>query len=394
VGRKSLTLDPFGDTFLADPYAYHGVLRGAGALVWFPKYSLYGMARHAQVSAALRDWQTFCSGRGVGLSDFAVEAPWRAPSLLLETDPPVHDQMRKLMNAIVSLPALNELRPIWRRAAERLVEALVARQRIDAITDLAEVYPLSVFPDTIGLRQEGRSNLLSYAAAVFNAFGPRNAIFDETEKAAASATAWVLDACKRQNLADGGWGMAVYRAADDGKCTEAEAGRLVRSFLSAGVDTTISGLAHLLHAFASFPAEWQKLREDPSLKKRAVEEALRWDSPVQTFFRTTTRPVEIEDAVIPEGSKVLLFLGAANRDPDRWDRPEIFDISRQASGHVAFGFGIHQCLGQMVARLEAEMILEALLPRVAAIRLAGPVTRRLNNTLRAIASLPVELVPA
>ena len=102
----------------------------------------------------------------------------------------------------------------------------------------------------------------------------------------------------------------------------------------------------------------------------------------------------IDGTTIPEGSKVLLFLAAANRDPRRWDDPERFDIDRSASGHVGFGFGIHQCLGQMVARLEAELVLGALLSRVRRIRLAGPPERRLNNTLHAIASLPVEVEPA
>ena len=96
----------------------------------------------------------------------------------------------------------------------------------------------------------------------------------------------------------------------------------------------------------------------------------------------------------PEGAKVLLFLAAANRDPRKWDNPDAFDIARSASGHVGFGFGIHQCLGQMVARMEAEAVLAALVERVGEIRLAGEPRYRLNNTLRALASVPVQLVPA
>ena len=113
---------------------------------------------------------------------------------------------------------------------------------------------------------------------------------------------------------------------------------------------------------------------------------------MQTFFRTTSRPVEIAGATIEEGAKVLLFLAAANRDPRKWTDPDRFDITRQASGHVGFGFGIHQCLGQMLARFEAEVILEAMLPRVAEISLDGPVVRRLNNTLHAFESMPVTVV--
>jgi len=136
------------------------------------------------------------------------------------------------------------------------------------------------------------------------------------------------------------------------------------------------------------------LRADPSLTKRAIEESLRWGGIVQTFFRTTSREVEIGGSIIPEGSKVLLFLAAANRDPRKWDNPDAFHITRNAGGHVGFGFGIHQCFGQMVARLEMEAVLGALVDRVTEIRPVGRHTRRLNNTLYAMASLPVELVPA
>ncbi|WP_404478068.1 cytochrome P450 [Novosphingobium sp. BL-52-GroH] len=389
-----LDIDPFDDQFLADPYAHHDALRDAGAVVWLEPIQTYAMARHAEVAAALRDHASFCSGRGVGLSDFAREAPWRPPSLLLEADPPLHDRMRGIMNKIVSMAAIKALRPVWAARAGELVDRLVDRRWFDAVADLGEAYPMAVFPDTIGLPVEGRENLLPYAAAVFNGFGPRNRVFDRGNAAAADAMAWVAMACRRENLRPGGWGAAVYEAVDQGECTPEEAERLVRSFLSAGVDTTINGIAHMILAFIRHPAEWDRLRADPSLAKRAFEESLRWDSTVQTFFRTTTRDVEVAGTTIPAGAKVLLFLAAANRDPRRWDNPDRFAIDRGTSGHVAFGYGIHQCLGQMVARLEGELLLEAMTRRVAAIRPAGEPRRRLNNTLHAIDSLPVEVVPA
>ena len=387
----ALDIDPFAEAFLADPYARHGALRDAGPVVWLDPIGAYGIARFDEVQAALLDHQTFCSGRGVGLSDFATETPWRPPSLLLEADPPLHDRTRGLVNRVVSLKALKDLRPRWAEHAAKLADHLVAKRRFDAVTELGEIYPMLVFPDTIGVPEEGRQNLLTYAAAVFNAFGPRNAVFHRDNDRAQDATAWVAQACRRENLSPGGWGLALYEAADAGECTADEAERLVRSFLSAGVDTTVNGIAHMIYALASHPAEFDRLRADPSLAKRAFEESLRWDSTVQTFFRTTTRDVEIGGVAIAEGAKVLLFLAAANRDPRKWDKPETFSLSRQTSGHVGFGFGIHQCLGQMVARLEGELVLEALLPRVRSIRLADPPVRRLNNTLHALASLPVEV---
>jgi len=389
-----LAIDPFDEVFLADPYAHHDALRDAGAVTWLEPIGCYGMARFTEVQAGLRDHQRFCSGRGVGLADFARETPWRPPSLLLEADPPLHDRTRALMSRIVSIPALKALRPIWEERAEALVDRLVAQRRFDAVTELGETYPMLVFPDTIGVPEQGRDQLLRYAAATFNAFGPRNAIFERGNADAADAIAWVAQACKRENLAHGGWGMAVYEAADRGECTPDEAERLVRSFLSAGVDTTVNGISHMVLAFTAFPQEWDKLRARPGLAKKAFEESLRWDSTVQTFFRTATEDVEIGNAVIPEGAKILLFLAAANRDPRKWHDPDRFDIDRVTSGHVGFGFGIHQCLGQMVARLEGELVLDALVKRVKAIRLSGRVERRLNNTLHAIAHLPVEVIPA
>lgn len=396
AGLPSFDVDPFSMEFLSNPYAFHAEFRDAGPVVWLESHGLYGMARYAEVSAALKDWQTFCSGRGVGLTDFATEENWRPPSLLLEADPPLHSRTRSLMTKIASLSAVRSLRAVWQIKAEELVNRLVAKRHIDAVTELAEMYPLLVFPDTIGLPDQGRELLLAYGAVNFNALGPKNTLFHESFAAASPAAIdWVAAGCKRENLKPGGWGMAVYEAADRGECSNEEAERLIRSFLSAGLDTTVNGIGNLMFALALHPQQWQLLREDPKLARKAFEESLRWDSTAQTFFRTTTRDVDIGGIAIPEGSKVLLFLAAANRDPRHWgEDAEQFDITRSVSGHVGFGFGIHQCLGQMVARQEAELVLDALIPKVAEIKLAGEPKRRLNNTLHALAHLPVELQPA
>ncbi|VFU16592.1 cytochrome P450 [Methylocella tundrae] len=391
-GVPRLDVDPFSEAFLADPYSHHENLRAAGPVFWLEPYRIYGSARHAEVSAALKDYETFCSARGVGLADFAREEPWRSKSLLLEADPPLHTRTRGMMNKVVTLAALMKELPLWQEKADQLVDELLQRRSFDAVTDLAEVYPMRVFPDLIGLPPEGRDNLVPYGTATFNAFGPRNALFEETMRDAKDAMLWVASSCKRENLADEAWGAKVYRTAEAEDCSPAEAELLVRSFLTAGLDTTINGIAHLMLALASHPDQWRKLQANPSvLVKNAFEESLRWDSTVQTFFRTTTREVEFGGAVIPKDAKIILFLGAANRDPRRWNDPESFDVERQAAGHVGFGFGIHQCLGQMIARREAEAVLKALVSRVADIRITGATSRRLNNTLHALSHLPVEI---
>ncbi len=173
----------------------------------------------------------------------------------------------------------------------------------------------------------------------------------------------------------------------------AEAEVLVRSLLTAGVDTTVNGLCAAVYCLARFPAAFEQLRADPSLARAAFEEAVRLESPVQTFFRTTTRDVSIGQETIPEGSKVLMFLGAANRDPARWDRPDDYDITRRNAGHVGFGTGIHGCVGAVLARLEGELVLGALARKVGSIEIVGEPKRRYNNTLRGLASLPVRMLP-
>ncbi|MET7770941.1 cytochrome P450 [Nocardia sp. NPDC005366] len=162
-----------------------------------------------------------------------------------------------------------------------------------------------------------------------------------------------------------GFGARTWEAADTGEITHEQAPLVVRSLLSAGVDTTVNGLAAVLYAFLRHPRQWVRLRAEPSLARTAFDEAVRWESLVQTFFRTATRDVRIGDIAIPDGQKILMFLGAANRDPERWTDPDEFDLSRNPSGHVGFGMGIHECVGQYVARLESEALLTALVSRIA-----------------------------
>lgn len=394
IDMPSVDLDLFGDDYLENPFAYHDMLRDVGPVFRIAPYNIYGMARHANVLAALKDHETFCSGRGVGITDFAVEKPWREPSLLLETDPPVHDHMRTIMKRVMSLAAVRNAEPRWREKASALVDGIVAERNVDGVAEIAEAFPMSIFPDTVGLRQEGRHHLLPYAALTTNAFGPPNHLLQETAEEARDAVVWVNESCKRENLSEGGWGMEIFKSVDAGLITEAEGERLVRSFLSAGIDTTVNGIGNMLNAFASSPEQWAILRENPSLIKKAFDECLRWSAVLQVNFRTTTRSVEIEGFTIPEGAKVLLIMGAANRDPRQWDNPDAFDIRRPTGVHLGFGFGIHQCLGQMVARMESELLLGTLVEKVAEIRPTGPAKRRLNNTMHALAELPLEIVPA
>jgi 4-methoxybenzoate monooxygenase (O-demethylating) len=387
----SLALDPFDDAFLTNPYPFHEEIREAGAVVFLESYGIYASARHAEVTTGLSDWETFSSASGVGLDDFRRSKPWRPPSLILEADPPLHTRSRTVLNRALSAKAMASLRARFQAAAEALAETLVGRDEVEAIAEIAEAYPLSVFPGAIGLGSEGLENLLPYGAMAFNAFGPRNKHFEASMQDAARVVGWINAQCAREALAPDGLGAIVWAAVDSGEISADEAPLLVRSMLTAGLDTTIIGLGNALFALASNPDEWRRLRDNPALVRPAFDEMLRFESPVQTFFRTTTRPAKLGGVALPADAKILLFLAGANRDPRRWENPERFDVTRKAPDHAAFGAGIHKCVGQMLARLESEMMLSALLKRFATIALAGEPERKLNNTLRQLRRLPLRL---
>jgi 4-methoxybenzoate monooxygenase (O-demethylating) len=388
------TIDPFSHGFLGDPYPHHEAMREAGPVVWLEQYGIWAMARHQEVRDALTDWETYCSGAGVGLSDFRKEPPWRPPSIILEADPPLHTRTRAVLTRILSPAAINVLREAFAREADVLVDRLVEQREFDGVADLAEAYPLKVFPDAVGLAEQGRENLMPYGTMVFNSFGPRNDLFDKAMANAGPVREWIMSKCSRAALAPDGLGIKIFHAVDAGELSEDEAGMLVRSFLSAGIDTTVYGLGNALYCFATNPEQWTVLRENPNLIRGSFEEVLRFESPVQTFFRTTTKPVDVGGVRIGDGEKVLLFLAAANRDPRRWEKPDTFDVRRRAAGHMTFGTGIHGCVGQAVARLESEAIFGALAKRVVSFELTAKPERRLNNTLRGFDSLPLRIKAA
>lgn len=395
IAIPELDFDPYAAENLNDPYPMHQAVREAGPVVKLKPYpTLVATARHEQVHAVLNDHVNFVSGAGVGLTNFNLEPPFRPKSLILEADPPQHTQMRAILSRILSPRTVTQIRETFTAEADALIDRCVAKGTIDGIHDLAQLYPLKVFPDAVGVGPEGRENLLVYGDMVFNSMGPRNELLAKSAARMGPVTEWIMANCARDHLRPGAFGDQIYQAADNGELTHEQAPMLVRSFLSAGVDTTINGIGNTLFALAHHPAEYAKLHADPTLARPAFEEALRWESTAQTFFRTAGRDTEIAGVPVPENTKVLCFLAGANRDPRKWPDPDRYDVNRRPSGHVALGSGIHGCVGQAIARLEGEVIFSALAKRVKAIEVAGPHTRRLNNTLRALESLPLRLIPA
>jgi cytochrome P450 len=388
-GASVMDMDPFSEAFLSDPFPEHERLREAGSYVWLSRYNIGAVARYEHVREVLLNWRTFSSARGVGMEDFAVHGRFRLPSLILEADPPEHTRSRGILSRVLSPPVLKSLRDRFFTEAERLVSELLDKRRIDAISDLAEAFPLRVFPDAIGIGRVGREKLLPHAEMLFNSFGPRNELFENSF--AKASFAWVDEQGRRENLADDGLGMRVHEAAEKEGMAADEAAMLVRALLQAGLDTTINGLGATIYNLVKTPSQWNLLKENPNLAKAAFDEAIRLESPVQTFFRTATCDTELGGVQVNSGDKVLMFLAAANRDPRQWSKPSDYDIRRKTIGHVGFGAGIHACVGQLLSKLEAEALLWTFAQRVTTIAFAGKPTFRLNNTIRGLASLPIAI---
>jgi cytochrome P450 len=390
----SLDLDPFCDEVLTEPLALYRELRETAPLLWLPRYGSFALGRHHEVRRVLHDVRTFSSSAGVGLTNLRTQPGIRSPSLILEADPPAHARPRGVLNRVLCAEAVDGLRSGFRAHAERLVSELLERGTFDGMADCARAFALQVFPDAVGLAPELRENLIAYADMLFNANGPRNELFLRSAREAEPLTRWIMEHCQRSALRPGGLGDQLHQASDQGELEPAEASLLVRSLLSAGVDTTIAALGNTLACLAQHPAAWQKLHAAPELARHVFDEALRYDSPSTFTFRTTSARAEIAGVAIPENHKLLLSLGAANRDPRRWPDPDRFDIDRRPTGHLAFGSGIHACVGQVIARAESETLLEVLARRVERLELAGTPERWLNNSLRIWGTLPLSVAAA
>lgn len=390
----STDIDPFSREAILDPYAWNGAFRDTGDLVWLTKYGVWSTGKHALAKQILDDWDTYCSGAGVGLTNFHTEKPWRPPSKLLEADPPEHTPRREVADNAMAHSRLRSLRPVFDEQARLLVDRLLEKGEIDGMADISRPYILKVFPDAVGLKPDGREQLLTYGDMVFNGFGPLNDIFHASTAAADEVVDYIMKCCVREELDPDGLGMVAYGAADAGDIEEEEALFIVRSMLSAGLDTTVYAIGNALNCFAENPGEWRKLREAPAKARGAIEEVLRYDSPFQGLFRTTARDVDLAGHRIPAKEKLLINIGAANRDPEAWDEPDRFDIDRNAAAHLGFGFGIHHCMGQAMARLEMQALFTEMATRIERIEPNGTAVRAINNTLHGFETLPLKVTAA
>jgi 4-methoxybenzoate monooxygenase (O-demethylating) len=386
-------LDPFSPEFRADPFTPYAQLRELSSpIVWLPRHCVWVVSRYEPVRAVLSDWKRFSNAGGGGIKNYFLEKPWRRPSLILEVDPPEHQRTRKVLMQALSPARLQQLRATFEAQADALIEQALEKGAFDAIPDLVQRFPLTVFPDAVGMKREDRSHMLVYGAMVFGGFGPVTPWYEELMKQAETVSAWIMERCQREALSADGMGAAIYAQVDAGVIEEWEAPLLVRSFLSAGVDTTIDSIGLCLRCLAEHPDQWALLRADPGLARAAFEEATRYDSSSQSLFRTTLEDFEFEGVPLGKHQKVLVLIGAAGRDPAKWTDPDRFDLTRRVTAsQIGYGAGAHSCVAQMMARLEGEVFFRALAEKVDRIEITGPPQLRLQPGLRGLSSLPLRL---
>lgn len=389
-----LAIDPYAMDVLLDPYRFHDALRDAGPAAFIPAHGVYAVGTYGAAVEVLKDWKRFSTTGGIGLADARKPgANFRPLNQLLEVDPPDHIRLRAVVNRHLSPATVRGWRAGMERDATALVERLLDGPReIESVEHLVEAYVFKVFVDAVGVRFD-RDAILAIGAMSFNQSGPMNALYHEAMRRAQPYLQWFEESQQRRHVSQGGLAWKFFLEEDAGAIAPGTASNLTRTFVRGGMDSTIAGLGSTLMHLSRNPDQWRWLREDRMRARGAFEEGTRMETPFQVTYRVTLEETELGGMTLEADRKVGVFLGAANRDPVRWSDPHRYDASRNTVGHLAFGAGDHNCIGQMLARLEAECLLAALLARVKSIEPAGEPAWRPVNQMRTLDRLPLRLIP-
>ncbi len=389
-----LDIDPYSETVLRDPYPFFAILRETAPVCIIKPYGFYAVGRYDEVSTVANDHARFSVAGGIGMTDIRKPGALRPKSPISEIDPPEHTGIRVALQAVMSPALVRRMREECEKEAALVVEEVLDRREVDGVRDITERYVLAVFPRVVGI-DVPPDRMLITGELNFNQMGPDNALLRNALKRAAPILDWYAAQLQRDKMLPGGFGARIYEAEDRGDFAPGTAAPHVRSFFRAGTDTTIAGIGFTLNQLARAPEQYALMRSDAALQRNAFEEAIRHESPASVLFRVATGTVELSGYRLEADTKVAYYPGAANRDPRKWEDPDRFDVARKVLGvHRAFGVGTHVCIGQMIARLEAECILAALAQRVAKIESVGEPQYRLVNALRTLDSLPLWLTPA
>ena len=399
--QSGAALNPIAARMLRNPYPAYGRLRERSPVHRSRVLNAWVFTRYADVEAILRDFRRF-SNRPDSVSPDRRRrrsVPPRADWTMLFLDPPDHTRLRSLVNQAFTPRVVDALEPHIRTVTHELLDAVDDPAGFDLMRAVAGPLPVIVIAEMLGVPPEDRARFAEWshdrARILEPLVGAR-----ERERAAAAGEAFdayflpIIQARRREPRDD--IISALARAEEAGDAlTERETLTMLRLLLIAGNETTTNLIGNGVLALLEHPEQLRLLREDPSRIPAAVEELLRFDTPVQLDLRGVADDCEMHGVRLRRGEPAVLALGAANRDPEAFDEPDRLDVTRSRSSNISFGRGIHHCLGAPLARLEARVALEVLLERYASLRLIGkrPDFRR-AVVLRGLGSLPVRAAPA
>lgn len=381
--RPELGTDLYTDEAILDPYPLYRTLRDLGPAVWLTAHDAWAIGRFRDVRAALLADGVLLSGHGVALND-ALNKP--GGRVTLTSDGDVHRQLRSVLMRPMTASAVREIQDDIQRLADGLVDELVARGSFDGVADLAAHLPVAIVSHLVGLPESGRERMRDWAAATFDALGTMNARARASFGAFGEMIAYA-SAVARDELRPDGWAARLFRAADDGLIERSDVPAMLIDYIAPSLDTTILGTGHLLYQLGRHPEQWDLVRAHADLVPRAVDEALRHETPVRAFSRLAAADHDVDGTTIPAGDRVLVVFGSANRDERRYPDPDRFDVTRDAKDHVGFGHGVHRCAGAFLAQLEMQSLLRAMASRVRRIEV-GSAEPMLNNVLRGYRSFP------
>lgn len=386
----SYDVDLYADDVIEDQFRHFSAMRELGPVVWLPQHGNFAITRHAELSQALLNWQVFSSAQGIAGDDFGCEF---AKGGTLASDPPVHDELRKVSVAPLRPSALESDKPAIQLEAVKLIDALVERDSFDGVIDFARYLPLTMVRDFVGLPEEAKEAMLPLAAAGFDVLGCQNARGQAGLQVFEELTPAMQASMSPEKLKPGSWSAQLLQQAMEGSLAPELVPAIMMDYLGPSLDTTISVTGQLIYHLGKNPDQWEKLKQDPSLIPNAVLEGVRLASPVRSFTRTVTEDFDIGGVTLPKGARVMMLYACANRDERVFAEPDRLDVTRDASKHLGFGMGIHICEGQHLAQIEIQSLLQAMVTRVDTISVGEP-TLALNNTIYGFGSLPVTFTKA
>jgi cytochrome P450 len=381
-----LDIDLFTDASLRRPFDDYRRLRDAGPLVRLHRPDVYAIGRFADVQAALRAPDLLKSGEGVGFS-----AAFNAPRGMnvLQSDGELHRRLRAAVMRPLWPAKLRDARGDLKALMLGRVTALIGKGWFDAMKGLASFLPVEAIAHLVGLPAVGRERMLEWAAATFNLIGPDQ---DKGDLATLSEARAFMAGLSEQTVREGSWAGELFSAVREGRLSQIEAMAALSAYIVPSLDTTILAKGHLLHNLANHPDQWSLLLQRPDLISSAVLEGVRRDSVIRWFSRVAAADYELGGYAVPQGQRVMLLYGCANRDERHYPHPDRFEVTRDARDHLAWGTGTHMCAGMHLARLEMEVLLEALVEADVALT-AGEAVPGTNRGLFGFVELPYRIDP-